>query len=70
MTRAKVDLVHAEMCLGHTLKGVKGTYDCHNYQDEMRAAYETLAQQIELIVNPPPDEPAGDNVVRLQERRA
>jgi integrase len=48
-----VDL--AELCIGHTKKGVRATYDQHTYLSEMRAAFEKLSRRIELIVNPPRD---------------
>jgi hypothetical protein len=35
------------------VSGVKGIYDRHHYQPEMKRAYEALAAQIELIVSPP-----------------
>jgi integrase len=52
MTRAKVNRLHAELCLGHRLGGVEGTYDCHDYQDEMRHAYFMLAWQLAAILDP------------------
>jgi integrase len=59
MSRAHVPPHHAERCLGHTLKGVEGVYDHHDYRPEMKKAYEALAALIERIMNPPAD----DNVV-------
>jgi integrase len=53
MSRAQVPERHAEACLGHVVPGVAGVYDRHRYHDEMLAAYEKLAAQIETIVNPP-----------------
>jgi integrase len=61
MSRAGVHPDHAERCLGHVIPGVRGTYDRHKYQEEMRRAFEALASQIERIVNP------QDNVVQLGE---
>jgi integrase len=61
MSRAGVTSDHAERCLGHVIGGVRGTYDRHQYLDEMRHAYEALAAQIERIVNPP-----DGNVVSLR----
>jgi integrase len=61
MSRAQVPERHAEQCLGHVITGVQGIYDRHRYIDEMRKAYETLARQIETIVNPP-----ADNVVAFK----
>ena len=52
MSRAGVNADVAEMCLGHVLRGVRGIYDRHSYSAEKRQAFETLAAQIERIVNP------------------
>jgi integrase len=60
MSRAQVPERHAEQCLGHVIGGVQGVYDRYRYIEEMRLAYEKLAAQIEVIVNPP-----ADNVVAL-----
>jgi integrase len=62
MGRAGVLREHAERCLGHAIGSVvEQTYDRHRYQAEMLAAYEKLAAQIEVIVNPP-----TDNIVQFQ----
>jgi integrase len=53
MSRAGVNDHHAERCLGHVIGGVKGVYDRHHYQPEMKHAYDALAALIERIVNPP-----------------
>jgi integrase len=52
MARAGVPSEHAERCLGHTIRGVEGTYNRHAYLDEMRIAYEKLATLIQQIVEP------------------
>jgi integrase len=52
MSRAGVPSDHAERCLGHIIPGVRGTYDRHKYQEEMRRAFEALAGQIARIVDP------------------
>jgi integrase len=62
MSRVGIDPDHAERCLGHKIKGVRGTYDRHAYQAEMLRAFEALAQQIDRIVNP------AANVVQLGAR--
>ena len=62
MSRASINPDTAERCLGHAIRGVRGTYDRHDYVVEMRHAFEALAAQIELIVNPP-----ADNVVALRD---
>jgi len=53
MSRAGVNDHHAERCLGHVIGGVKGVYDRHDYQPEMKHAYDELAALIERIANPP-----------------
>jgi integrase len=55
LSRAGVSADTAEMCLGHALTGVRGTYDRHAYENERRHAFEALAAQIERIVRPPAD---------------
>ena len=42
----------AERCLGHKISGIRGVYDRHSFENEMRHAFEALAAQIERIVNP------------------
>ncbi len=53
MSRAGVNADVAERCLGHVIGGVRGVYDRHDYLEEMRIAFEKLAEQIEHIVKPP-----------------
>ena len=60
MSRAGVDADVAERCLGHVIGGVRGVYDRHTFEDEMRLAFEKLAALIERIVNP------ADNVRSLR----
>lgn len=64
MSRAGVSADIAERCLAHTIGGVRGTYDRHEYLEEKRRAFEALAAQIDRIVNPP-----GANVVPLGRQR-
>jgi integrase len=52
MSRAGVPADIAERCLAHTIGGVRGTYDRHEYLEEKRRAFEALAAQIERIVSP------------------
>jgi integrase len=40
----------AELVLGHTLKGVRRTYDHHSYMEEKKAALEVLASLLATIV--------------------
>jgi len=55
MSRAGVSSEHAERCLGHSIGGVEGIYDRHNYRQEMLVAYEKLATLIGQIVEPAPN---------------
>jgi len=52
MSRAGVNPDIAERCLGHVIGGQRGVYDRHPYIEEMRHAFEALANQIERIVHP------------------
>ena len=53
LSRAGISADIAEMCLGHALGGVRGTYDRFAYVDEKRKAFEALAALIERIVHRP-----------------
>ena len=64
MSRAGVNADVAEMCLGHTLAGVRGTYDRHSYHAEKKHAFEALAAQIGRIASPP-----EDNVTPLRKKK-
>ena len=64
MSRAGVNADVAEMCLGHSLAGVRGTYDRHSYHTEKKHAFEALAALIELIVSPP-----KGNVTALRKKK-
>ena len=55
MTRAGVLPDHAERALGHVIGGVRGVYDRHGYFEEKRRAFEALAAQVELVLNPQPN---------------
>jgi len=68
LSRAGVNADVAEMCLGHALTGVRGTYDRHAYETEKRHAFEALAQQIERIVRPPPEKVADIATARGRRR--
>jgi integrase len=50
MSRAGVLSDHSELCLGHVLPGVRGTYDRHAYHAEKAEAFEKLAATIYAIV--------------------
>jgi len=60
LSRAGIASDVAEMCLGHVLSGVRGTYDRHEYHAEKKQAFEALAAQVARIVDP------SDNVVTLR----
>jgi integrase len=64
MSRAGVDPDHAERALSHTIGGIRGTYDRHAFYNEKKLAFEALATQIALIVDPQP------NVVFLRQEAA
>jgi integrase len=55
MSRARVDSDIAEMCLGHKLPTIRGTYDRHSYAEEKRIAFAKLAMVIERILDPQPN---------------
>jgi integrase len=63
MSRAGVDSDHAERCLGHVIPGVRGVYDRHSFESEMRKAYEALDKLIARILKP------ANNVTDLAKRR-
>jgi integrase len=54
MAASGVPILHAELVMGHTQKGVIGVYDRHQYADEKAEALEMLASRIRDIVTPPP----------------
>lgn len=59
-SRAGADPDHAELAYGHTVQGVRGTYDVWQYRDEKLRVMEALALQIDRIVHP------RDNVRELR----
>jgi len=63
MSRTGVNSDHAERCLGHSIRGVRGNYDRHSYLPEMTRAYDALAALIERIANPP-----KGNITTLREK--
>lgn len=50
LSRAGVSADIGERCLGHTIRGIRGTYDRHDFEPEMRDAFERLAKLIKEIV--------------------
>jgi integrase len=63
MARAGVRPDISERVLGHTITGVEGVYDRHDYRDEKAEALKKLAAQVAAILNPP-----RGNVVTLTQR--
>lgn len=63
MSRAGVPSRHAEVALGHTIKGVEAIYDRYEYAAEKREAFEALSSLIARILSP------QDNVVVLRGER-
>lgn len=64
MSKIKVDRLHSELALGHEIKGVEGTYDRHDYFEEMSAALDRLAAHIDGVLNP---SPGANNVVPIRQ---
>jgi integrase len=65
MSKIKVDRLHSELALGHEIKGVEGTYDRHDYFEEMSAALDRLAAHISEVLNP---SPSSGNVIPLYQQ--
>ena len=63
MARAGVRPDIAERVMGHTIPGVQGVYDRHNYRDEKADALMRLSALIDAIVNP------RDNVLTMAKRK-
>jgi integrase len=55
MSRAGVSADVAERCLGHTIGGIRGTYDRHHYRAEMLRAFEALADTLDHVMFCLPD---------------
>jgi integrase len=65
MTRAGVRRDVAELALGHSIKGIQATYDdVEEYQPMIDHALQCVADQVAMIINPPPA-----NVTKLAEAR-
>lgn len=63
LARAGVDDAVAERALGHTATRIVRTYNQHDYQNELRAAYEKLSALVSNITNP------TDRVVPMRKRK-
>ena len=61
MSRAGVAPHIAERVLGHSMRGVEGTYDRHSYRDEKAEALEMLSAELSRILSP-------QNIVSLAKR--
>jgi integrase len=64
MSRAGVTADHAERAVGHTIAGVRGVYDRHEYLDEKKKAFDALDTLLDRILKPP-----AKNVSDLATRR-
>ena len=64
MSRAAVPPDHAERALNHEIRGIRKTYDWHDFIREKQIAFEALASQFDRILQP------ADNVVPLAQRRS
>jgi integrase len=64
LSRAGISADVAERCLGHVIGGVRSVYDKHHFRPEMLNAFEALATQIDLIVNP-----RGCTVVPIKQKK-
>ncbi len=53
MSRAGVSPDHAERALAHVIGGIRGIYDRHEFFEEKKFAFEALAKQIRMILDPP-----------------
>jgi hypothetical protein len=60
MSRCRIPHDISERCLGHVMQGVRGTYDRYEYLAPKRQAFDRLAAEVALILNP------QDNVVALR----
>lgn len=65
MARAGVPDRHAEMALGHTIKGIEGIYNKWTYVEEKKDALAKLANLVDKIIHPP-----ADNVVPFAPAKA
>jgi integrase len=67
LSRAGIPVDLAERALGHTMTGVRSTYDRHDYENEKRHAFEALAAQISRVVRGP--EAAVADMAEARKRR-
>jgi hypothetical protein len=62
LSALRVSDIVAELCIGHTQKGLHKTYDQHAYLDERRDAFGAWDMWLMSIVEPG----SGDNIVRFK----
>jgi integrase len=66
LSRLRVTEEAREAVIAHARPGIKGTYDLYDYADEKREALELWAARLRSIVEPPPQDQKGSNVVPLR----
>ena len=55
MSRARIRPDVAELAIGHSLEGLQKIYDdVHEYGPMIDAAFQSVADEIDKILNPPP----------------
>jgi integrase len=64
LSALRISDIVAELCIGHTQKGLHKTYDQHSYLDEKRHAFEAWANHVLAICEPG----APSNVIELAAR--
>jgi integrase len=64
LSALRISDIVAELCIGHTQKGLHKTYDQHSYLDEKRHAFEAWAARLLSIVEPA----AENNVIQIAVR--
>ena len=55
LSRAGISVNIAERCIGHLPPGIEANYDVHEYYDEKKHAFESLASLIGRILDPQPN---------------
>jgi integrase len=61
LSALRIPVEVAEAILAHSVPGIRGTYDRHDYFEEKKAALSKWGERLAHIVEPKPD-----NVVRLK----
>lgn len=61
----------AEIAIGHVIGGIRGTYDQHSFEDEIRTAHEAWERRLNAIIDGQnPDVDSNKNVVQITEALA